>query len=70
MESKQISGLIEEMLLQATRSDSCCHVFIMWGAEEGVRAAVLTGEAAQPWEEPWKKKSKHDLIRDVANQVG
>lgn len=52
MGNKQISGLIEEMLLQATRSDSCCHVFIMWGAEEGVRAAVLTGEADQPREEP------------------
>lgn len=34
------------------------HVFIMWGANKGGRAAGLIGEEDQPGEEPWKKKIK------------
>lgn len=66
MESKQMFGLIDETLFQAAKDGACPHVFIMWGANEGVRAAVLTGEEDQPGEEPWKKKGKNwDLIREV-----
>lgn len=58
VERKQMSGSIKERLFQAARGSSCSHVFRMWGADEGVRAAVLTGEEDQLGEEPWKKKKK------------
>lgn len=54
VENKQMSGLIDETLFQIAKAGSCHHVFIIWGADEGMRAAVLTGEEDQPGEELWK----------------
>lgn len=44
LESKQMSSLIEE----TARGGLCRHVFLIGAADDGVRAAVPTGEEDQP----------------------